>query len=209
VTEYLTELTQPPVAEFFRPNFFANTPDILHEYLQMGGPPAFKIRLVLASLLSPSYGIYSGYELCENVPVKEGSEEYLNSEKFELRPRDWTKGPNLIGYITRINDIRKKHPALGRLTNLTFHDADKDAILAFSKAAPEGDGTILAIVNLNPFHWEEATVHLDLDALGVEPGEPFEVHDLITDTRFVWNGPSNYVRLDPQEEPAHVFRVQT
>ncbi|MGH2756536.1 MAG: alpha-1,4-glucan--maltose-1-phosphate maltosyltransferase, partial [Actinomycetota bacterium] len=128
LTEYLTELAHTPVAEFYRPNFFANTPDILHEYLQTGGPPAFKIRLVLASLLSPSYGIYSGFELCENVPVKEGSEEYLNSEKFELRPRDWKKGPNLIGYITRINDVRKKHPALERLTNLTFHDADKDAI---------------------------------------------------------------------------------
>jgi starch synthase (maltosyl-transferring) len=209
LTEYLTELTQSSVAEFFRPNFFANTPDILHEYLQLGGPPAFKIRLVLAALLSPSYGIYSGFELCENVPAQEGSEEYLNSEKFELKPRDWSKKPNIVDYVSRINDIRKKHPALTGFTNLTFHDADKEAVIAFSKASANGDGTILAVVNLNPFHWEEATLHLDLDALGVEPGEPFEVQDLIADTRYVWNGPSNYVRLDPQDEPAHVFRIQT
>ena len=208
LTEYLTELTQSQSAEYFRPNFFANTPDILHEYLQEGGPPAFKIRLVLAALMSPSYGIYSGYELFENVPVQPGSEEYLNSEKFELRPRDWNKKPNLTDYIRKINEIRGKHPALRELTNLHFHNADKDNMLAFSKSAP-GEQAILAIVNLNPFHWEEATVHLDLNELGVEEGQPFEVHDLITDTRFVWNGPSSYVRLDPLDEPAHIFRVET
>ncbi|MDQ4065127.1 MAG: alpha-1,4-glucan--maltose-1-phosphate maltosyltransferase [Actinomycetota bacterium] len=209
LTEYLTELTQTEMADYYRPNFFANTPDILHEYLQAGGPPAFKIRLVLAALLSPSYGIYSGYELFENVPVKEGSEEYLNSEKYELRPRDWSQQPNLSDYITKINDIRSKHSACRQLTNLTFHDIDKDNMICFSKASDAGDGTILAIVNLNPFHWEEATVDLDLHALGVEASRPFEVHDLISDTRFVWNGPHNYVRLDPFEEPAHIFRIET
>ncbi|HEY7873984.1 MAG TPA: alpha-1,4-glucan--maltose-1-phosphate maltosyltransferase [Actinomycetota bacterium] len=206
IEEYLTELTRTEMAHYFRPNFFANTPDILHEYLQAGGPPAFKIRLVLASMLSPTYGIYSGFELFENVPVKEGSEEYLNSEKFELRPRSVKGKPNLVPYITRINDVRKKHPALSELTNLHFHQTDKDAIIAFSKTSP-GEAPILVVVNLNPWHWEEATVELDLDVLGLDPSDPFEVHDLITDTTFVWRGAWNYVRLDPQEEPAHIFRI--
>lgn len=208
LTEYLTELSQGDAPDYFRPNFFTNTPDILHEYLQAGGPTAFKIRLVLAALLSPSYGIYSGYELFENEPVQTGSEEYLRSEKFELKQRDWTKKPNLTAYIRKINEIRGKHPALRELTNVHFHNVDKDNMLAFSKAVP-GEPAVLAIVNLNPFHWEEATVHLDLHQLGVEEGRPFEAHDLITDTRFVWNGPSSYVRLDPLEEPAHIFRVET
>jgi starch synthase (maltosyl-transferring) len=206
IEEYLTELTRTEMADYFRPNFFANTPDILHEYLQAGGPPAFKIRLALASMLSPSYGIYSGFELFENVPLKEGSEEYLHSEKFELKPRSVRGKPNIVPYITRINDIRKKHPALSELTNLHFHPTDKDAIVAFSKTSP-GEAPILTVVNLNPWHWEEATIELDLDALGLDPSEPFEVHDLITDSTFVWRGPWNYVRLDPQEEPAHIFRI--
>ncbi|MDQ3879393.1 MAG: alpha-1,4-glucan--maltose-1-phosphate maltosyltransferase, partial [Actinomycetota bacterium] len=202
--EYMTELTTPPVVDFFRPNFFANTPDILHEYLQTGGAPAFKVRLVLAAVLSPSYGIYSGYELFENVPVREGSEEYLDSEKYQLKPRDFTQPGTLVPYISKINEIRHKHGPLSALRNLHLHDVDKESIMAFSKS--DEDGTILVVVNLNPFHWEEGTVDLDLEALGVEPSEPFEVHDLITDTRYVWNGPFNYVRLDPYEEPAHIFR---
>jgi starch synthase (maltosyl-transferring) len=206
LTEYMTELTRTEAADFFRPNFFVNTPDILHEYLQAGGPPAFKVRLVLAALMSPTYGIYSGYELFENAPAKEGSEEYLNSEKFELKERDFSGADNLVPFITRINDIRKKHTALSELTNLTFHDVDKENLMAFSKSAP-GAETILTIVNLNPFFWEEGTVHLDLRALGVGHDEPFEVHDLLSDTRFVWTGPHNYIRLDPAVEPAHIFRI--
>jgi starch synthase (maltosyl-transferring) len=206
--EYLNELTRSEVAGYFRPNFFANTPDILHEYLQEGGPPAFKVRLVLAALLSPSYGIYSGYELCENIPVTKGSEEYLNSEKFELRPRDFLARESLVPYITRINEIRRKHPALGHLTNLRFHDADKDSMLAFSKHSPGGDA-ILVVVNLNPFHWEEATVTVDLDAVGIrDRARPYEVHDLITEQTYLWHGPWNYVRLYP-EEPAHIFEVRS
>jgi starch synthase (maltosyl-transferring) len=205
--DYLTELTRTEMAQYFRPNFFTNTQDILHEYLQTGGPPAFKIRFVLAALLSPSYGVYSGFELYENVPREHGSEEYLHSEKYELRPRDYDEPGNLSPYIRRINEIRRKHPALSELTNLYFHDIDKDHMIAFSKASDEGDA-ILAIVNLNPFHWEEATTHLDLGVLGVDPGRPFEVHDLLTDSTFEWYGPHNYVRLDPFIEPAHVFRVQ-
>ena len=207
LVEYMQELTQTEMADYFRPNFFANTPDILHEYLQMGGPPAFKIRLVLAALLSPSYGIYSGYELFENVPVTEGSEEYLNSEKYELRPRDFSGSDNLVAYMTRVNEIRRKNPALSELTNLTFHDVDKENILAFSKSS-QGHDAILVVVNLNPFHWEEGTVHLDMAALGLEPLQSFEVHDLLSDTAYWWNGPSNYVRLDPLDQPAHVFQVR-
>jgi starch synthase (maltosyl-transferring) len=205
--EYMLELTQTEMAHYFRPNFFVNTPDILHEYLQTGGPPAFKVRLLLAALLSPSYGVYSGYELYENVPVKWGSEEYLNSEKFELRPREWSRTDSLAPYMTKINDIRRKHPALHELTNISFHQVDKDSLIAFSKTSP-GEDPILVIANLNPFHWEEGTVHLDATALGIDPWTAFEVHDLITDTTFMWNGPDNYIRLDPYDEPAHVFRVR-
>ncbi|MGH2731287.1 MAG: maltotransferase domain-containing protein [Actinomycetota bacterium] len=206
IIEYMTELAHTETADYFRPNFFANTPDILHEYLQTGGLPAFKIRLVLAALLSPSYGIYSGYEFAENMSVAEGSEEYLHSEKYELRPRPLPSEAPLAPFIKTVNEIRRKHPALSRLTNLYFHPVDKDAMLAFSKTSADGDG-VLVIVNLNPFHWEEATVHLDLGVLGLDHSRPFEVHDLVTDSSYEWRGSSNYVRLDPAEEPAHIFRV--
>ncbi|HEX2057286.1 MAG TPA: alpha-1,4-glucan--maltose-1-phosphate maltosyltransferase [Actinomycetota bacterium] len=205
--EYLTELTQTELADYFRPNFFANTPDILHEYLQQGGPPAFKIRLVLASMLSPTYGIYSGYELFENKPLQQGSEEYLHSEKYELRHRDLSVEGSLVPYVKRINDIRRKHTALSELTNLRFHYVDNDNVMAFSKTSRDGD-PILVVVNLNPVHWAEATVHLDLEALGIDPAHPFRVHDLISDQTYLWHGSHNYVRLDPFQEPAHVFRVE-
>ncbi len=205
--DYLTELTQTEVAEYFRPNFFVNTPDILHEYLQTGGPPAFKVRLVLAAMLSPSYGIYSGYELCERTPLHPGSEEYLHSEKYELRHRDYDRPDSLAPYIKRINEIRRKHPALSELTNLHFHPIDKDDMLAFSKTSSAGD-RILVVVNLNPVRWEEATINVDLDVLGLDPYTPYEMHDLITGATYTWHGASNYVRLDPYDEPAHVFRIE-
>jgi starch synthase (maltosyl-transferring) len=207
LTEYLSELAHTDSVDYFRPNFFVNTPDILHEYLQIGGPPAFKVRLVLAAMLSPSYGMYSGYELFENEPREKGSEEYLHSEKYELKPRNWNRKPNLIGYISRINDIRRRFPALHRLDNLHFHYVDKERMIAFSKSHPSEE-TVLVVVNLNPFHWEEATIYLDLAALGLDTYKPYKVRDLITDVTFTWRGPSNYVRLDPFDEPAHVFHVQ-
>ncbi len=205
--EYLTELTRTDMSHYFRPNFFANTPDILHEYLQIGGPPAFKIRLVLAALLSPTYGIYSGYEFFENTPREKGSEEYLHSEKYELRPRQWDDQPNLIDYITRINDIRKRFPVCKLFTNLHFHHIDKDRMIAFSKTA-EGEEPVVAVANLNPFQWEEATVDLDLEVLGIDASRPYEVEDLLTGDTFTWHGSANYVRLDPQVNPAHVFHVR-
>ena len=206
LTEYLTELTTSPMSHYFRPNFFANTPDILHEYLQVGGPAAFKIRLVLAAMMSPSYGIYSGYELYENTPVRHGSEEYLNSEKFELKVRDYSAHGSLVPYIRKINEIRKKNPALAELTNLRFHTVDKDNLMAFSKSSSSGD-SILVVVNLNPFNWEEGTISVNRSALGIEPGRPLEMHDLITDATYTWHGDHAYVRLDPAE-PAHIFQVR-
>ncbi|MGH2749271.1 MAG: alpha-1,4-glucan--maltose-1-phosphate maltosyltransferase [Actinomycetota bacterium] len=206
LTEYLTELTTTDMATYFQPNFFANTPDILHEYLQTGGRPAFKVRLVLAALLSPAYGIYSGYELCENTPVAPGSEEYLNSEKYQVVHRDYQAEGNLNRYITRINRIRKAYPVLGHLTNLTFHQVDKPNLMAFSKSLA-GETPILVVVNLNPFHWEEGMLRLDLDALGLDQWETFKVHDLIGDETYEWQGSQAYIRLDPFREPAHVFRV--
>jgi starch synthase (maltosyl-transferring) len=206
LTEYLSELAHSEMSAYFRPNFFVNTQDILHEYLQTGGPPAFKIRLVLAALLSPTYGVYSGYELYENIPRERDSEEYLHSEKYELRPRNFDQPGSLAPYIKRINAIRRKHPALAHLANLRWHGVDKEHLLAFSKSSGDGD-TILAIVNLNPWHWEEGTTHLDLEALGLDPARPFRVRDLITDDTYEWAGAHNYVRLDPHVEPAHVFSV--
>ncbi|CAN5671750.1 alpha-1,4-glucan--maltose-1-phosphate maltosyltransferase [soil metagenome] len=206
LTEYMTELTTTDAAKYFRPNFFANTPDILHEYLQTGGRPAFKVRLVLAALLSPAYGIYSGYELCENTPVVPGSEEYLGSEKYQLVERNYTAEGNLNRFITRINRMRKAYPVLHHLTNLNFHQVDKPNLIAFSKSLP-GETSVLVVVNLNPYHWEEGMLTLDLDALGLDSWATFKVHDLISDETYEWQGSQAYIRLDPFHEPAHVFRI--
>jgi starch synthase (maltosyl-transferring) len=207
LTGYLRELAGPDAA-YMRPNFFANTPDILHEYLQHGGPPAFKIRAVLAAMLSPSWGIYSGYELCENVPLRPGSEEYMDSEKYQYRPRDWAaaeRGPTGIApFITRLNNIRKTHPALHWLRNLRFHHVDQPELLCFSKRT--GPDTVLVVANLDPHRPREATVWLDTGALGVPPGGTFIVTDELTGDSYRW-GQANYVRLDPAWSPAHIFAV--
>ena len=212
--EYLTELTQK-TGHFLRPNFFVNTPDILHAYLQYGGPPAFKIRAVLASTLSPTYGVYSGYELFEHVAVRPGSEEYLDTEKFQLRPRDWAaaerEGRTLAPYLTRLNQIRREHPALQRLRNLHFHHADSDQIICYSKSIKDGNGfsdLLLVAVNLDPHGARETTVRLDMPALGLDWDDTMAVHDELTGDSWVW-GKENYVRLDPFVEPAHIFTVRT
>src|SRR4029453_18357980 len=162
--EYLGELTDSQVAEYMRPNFFVNTPDILHAYLQEGGLPAFKIRAVLASTMSPSWGVYSGYELLENQPLRPGSEEYLNAEKYQYRPRDYTRAP-LGPYLARLNEIRRAHPALHWLRNLRFHLVDPPAIMAYSKR--HGDDTVLVICNLDPAGPHDTFVHLWMPALGL------------------------------------------
>ncbi len=211
ITDYARELAGPAAA-YMRPNFFANTPDILHEYLQHGGPPAFRIRAVLAAMLSPSWGIYSGYELTENVPVRPGSEEYLDSEKYQYRPRDWAKaqqGPaGIAPYIARLNAIRKAHPALHWLRNLRFHHVDQPELICFSKRLAQAEDTVLVVVNLDPHQPREATVWLDLPALGMESSADFVVVDELSGQSYRW-GPVNYVRLDPANEPAHIFQVKT
>jgi len=213
LTEYALELSGE-TAPYMRPNFFTNTPDILHAYLQHGGLAAFKIRAVLAALLSPAWGIYSGYELGENVPVRPGSEEYLDSEKYQYRPRDWEGaaryGYGIADFITELNRIRRAHPALHRLRNLRFHVVDQPELMCFSKRAssippsPEGDDTVLVVVNLDPRRAREATVWLDLPALGVD--REFVVTDELTGESYLW-GRANYIRLDPATRPAHIFTV--
>jgi starch synthase (maltosyl-transferring) len=211
ITDYARELAGPAAA-YMRPNFFANTPDILHEYLQHGGPAAFKIRAVLAAMLSPSWGIYSGYELSENVPVRPGSEEYLNSEKYQYRPRDWARveqGPaGIAPYIARLNAIRKAHPALHWLRNLRFHHVDQPELICFSKRLAQAEDTVLVVVNLDPHQPREASVWLDLPALGMESSGDFVVVDEFSGQSHRW-GQANYVRLDPATEPAHIFQVKT
>jgi starch synthase (maltosyl-transferring) len=218
LTEYMLELSRE-TAPYMRPNFFTNTPDILHAYLQYGGLPAFRIRAVLAAMLSPTWGIYSGFELGENVPLRPGSEEYLDSEKYQYRPRDWAGaaalGYGIADYITALNRIRRAHPALHWLRNLRFHRVDQPELMCFSKRASSippspvtGRGqadTVLVVVNLNPYRTREATVWLDLPALGVD--REFMVTDQLTGESFVW-GQANYVRLDPATRPAHIFAVQ-
>ncbi|MDO0930619.1 alpha-1,4-glucan--maltose-1-phosphate maltosyltransferase [Streptomyces sp. DG2A-72] len=208
LTEYLTELSGEAAA-YMRPNFFVNTPDILHAYLQQGGRPAFEVRAVLAATLSPTWGVYSGYELCERVPLREGSEEYLDSEKYQLKPRDWEAaeraGATITPLITQLNTIRRRHPALRRLRNLTFHETDNNALIAYSKRT--GDDTVIVVANLDPHHAQEATVSLDMPQLGLDWHESVSVHDELSGETYRW-GRTNYVRLEPGRAPAHVLHVE-
>jgi starch synthase (maltosyl-transferring) len=212
---YLTELSHE-TSDFLRPNFFVNTQDILHAFLQQGGPPAFKIRAVLAATASPTWGVYSGYELFENTPLRPGSEEYLDSEKYQYRPRDYAaaekSGRSLAGYLTRLNQIRREHVALHRLRNLQLHSADNPQILSFSKRVTNNeDGThdtILVVINLNPFNVGEATIALDMPALGFGWLDQITVVDQLSGSQYLW-GQYPYVRLDPHSEPAHVFVVSS
>jgi starch synthase (maltosyl-transferring) len=204
--DYLTELTRTEMTEYFRPNFFVNTPDILHEYLQRGGRPAFRIRLILAATLAPVYGMYSGYELCENTPVREGSEEYLDSEKYQVRVRDWNAPGNIKPDIETVNRLRREHPALQQLADLEFRVSENDAILFFHKWA--GHDHLLIAVNLDPHSVQETMVHAPLEALGHGAGDVFEVTDLLTGSRYEWRGRRNYVRLDPALQVAHILHVR-
>jgi starch synthase (maltosyl-transferring) len=238
---YLEELTHSPMVEYYRGNLFANTPDILNEYLVTGGHAAFRVRLLLAGTLSPLYGIYSGYELAENVPARPGSEEYLDSEKYQLRARDFNAPDNLDEDIRRLNAIRHAERALQLYANLSFHTSENPAILFYRKAASEpavqwtgdtptpvppkllarqGAGTVeaadgspgahdlLVAVNLDPRNVQETMVHVPIAELGIGDDEPYAVHDLLTDARYVWRGVRNYVRLDPNEAVGHVLRVE-
>jgi len=207
LTDYLTEITTPPVAEYFRGNLWPNTPDILHETLQRGGRPAFKTRLVLAATLSSLYGIYSGYELCENVPREPGSEEYLNSEKYEYKARDWDAPGNLVDYVTRINRIRRENRALQVSTNLRFYGADNPDILFYGKMTPERDNVVLVAVNLDPFATQASPVDVPIAELGIGAAQTYRVHELVGDAWYEWRGARNYVELHPNVEPAQIFVV--
>ncbi|MFI5915251.1 alpha-1,4-glucan--maltose-1-phosphate maltosyltransferase [Dactylosporangium sp. NPDC051541] len=207
IREYVEQLIA--AADYMRPNFWPNTPDILPVHLQQGGPPMFKIRAVLAALLSPSWGMYAGFELFEHLP-RPGAEEYLDNEKFQLRPRDWEaaerNGESLAPYLRRLNAVRREHEALQRLRNTVFHGIDNQQVLCWSKRDPETDDTVLVIVSLDSHNVQWGNTTLDMPALGFDWHERFTVRDEITGATFEW-GQHNAVRLDPYYEPAHVFTV--
>ncbi|MGY1739909.1 MULTISPECIES: alpha-1,4-glucan--maltose-1-phosphate maltosyltransferase [unclassified Blastococcus] len=197
-------------AHYMRPNFFVNTPDILHASLQYGGPPMFKIRAVLASMMSPTWGVYSGYELYEHVAVRPGSEEYLDSEKYQLRPRDWAaaeaSGRSLAPYLRRLNEIRRAHPALQQLRTLRFHPVDNPNLICFSKTDPGSQDAVLVVVALDSHNRQIGTTALDLAVFGLDWHERFAVRDELSGATYDW-GQFNYVELDPYHEPAHVFSI--
>ena len=199
-------------ADYARPNLFVNTPDILHESLQHGGPGMFAIRAVLAATMGASWGVYAGYELFENTPLRPGSEEYLDSEKYELRPRDFAgalaQGRSLEPFLTRLNEIRRLHPALCQLRTIRFHSIDNDALLAYSKFDPATGDTVLVVVTLNPFGAEQGTLWLDMGALGMQPYDRFWVRDEVSGEDYQW-GQANFVRLDPGKAVAHILNMPT
>jgi starch synthase (maltosyl-transferring) len=208
LTEYLIELTRTGAVEFFRPNFWPNTPDILHAYLQTGRRSAFASRLVLAATLAASYGIYGpAFELMEHTPREPGSEEYLNSEKYEIRTWDLDRKDSLAPLVRRINEIRRENPALHDIRRLRFHGIDNQQLIAYSKTTEDYSNVILVVVNLDPRNPQSGWTSLDLGELGVDPMESFEVEDLLTGATHAWQGSSNFVRLDAGAESAHVFRI--
>jgi starch synthase (maltosyl-transferring) len=208
--EYLTELTKTELQEYMRPNFFANTPDILHEYLQTGGRAAFEVRLILAATLAASYGIYSGFELCENEPVRTGSEEYVDSEKYQIKPRDWNQAESLRELIARVNQIRRDHRALQQNATLTFYDTDNPHVLWFGKTEPHppGAGRVLVCVNTDPRWTQSGYVQVPIWEMGIDARERFDVHDLLDGGRYTWRGEWNFVKLDPSQRVAHVFVIR-
>lgn len=209
LTQYFTELTQTEAGEFFRPNLWPNTPDILPEYLQYGGRPAFMARLVLAAMLGANYGIYGpAFELGVNAPREPGSEEYLDSEKYEIKRWNTEAHDSLRPFIARVNAIRKNNPALHCNRSLRFFPVDNDDIICFGKQTADRHNVIIAVVNLDPHHTQSGWVELPLADLGLDLAQPFQVHDLLTDARYLWHGERNYLSVDPRSVPAHIFRVR-
>jgi starch synthase (maltosyl-transferring) len=209
LTEYFTELTETAVREFMRPNVWPNTPDILTEYLQYGGRPAFMARLVLAATLSANYGIYGpAFELCENRALRQGSEEYLDSEKYQVRAWDIGSPDSLKRLISRVNEIRRENLALQSDWSLRFHPLDNDQLIAYSKATEDLSDIILVIVNLDPRYKQSGWVEVPLADFKLAPNQSYQVHDLLTDARYLWQGARNYVELNPSVLPAHIFKVR-
>jgi starch synthase (maltosyl-transferring) len=207
--EYFTELIQTDVVEFFRPNLWPNTPDILPEYLQTGGRAAFIVRLILAATLGANYGVYGpAFELGEATPREEGSEEYLNSEKYEIRQWDFAAAGSLQDLITRVNRIRRDNPALQSAQHLRFHRIDNDQLLAYTKSAPDGSDTLLMAVNLDPHHAHSGWLEWPVEEFHLNTDQTYQMHDLLTGARFLWKGARNYLELNPQYAPAHILRVR-
>jgi starch synthase (maltosyl-transferring) len=207
LTEYFTELTQTEMSEYFRPNLWTNTPDILPFVLQEGGRTAFMIRVLLAATLSPVYGIYSGYELCENEALP-GREEYLDSEKYQFKERDWNAAGNIKDWIARLNKIRKQNRALQLYTNLRFYPADNDAILFYGKMTAARDNIILVVVNLDPHRKQHSFVDVPIEQFGQMDSDVYTVRDLLSGATYTWRGRRNYVELDPKIQPGHIFLVR-
>ena len=205
--DYFTELTTSEVREYFRPNLFANTPDILHAYLQHGGPAAFRVRLVLAATLGASYGIYSGFELCEDRAAP-GTEEYLESEKYQIRQWDWDRPGHIKDLVATMNRIRRENAALQFDLGLRFHETDNPELLCYSKTSPDGANVVFVVVNLDPRSGQHGQVRMPTFDLGIAEDSPYVVHDLLTDATYTWRGQWNYVRLEPTSVPAHILRVK-
>jgi starch synthase (maltosyl-transferring) len=209
IEAYFTELSAEPTCEFFRANLWPNTPDILPEYLQFGGRPAFMVRLVLAATLGASYGIYGpAFELMEDRPREPGSEEYLDSEKYQVRSWDRDRPASLRDFIARVNKIRRENPPLQSDRGLAFHAVDNDTIIAYSKTNDSGTESVLVVANVDPHYVQAGWVTLDLESLGLPSGMSFQMDDLLSGARFLWRGPRNFVSLDPSHSPAHIFRVR-
>jgi starch synthase (maltosyl-transferring) len=209
LAQYFTELSQTEVREFFRPNLWPNTPDILNEYLQSGGRPAFMTRLILAATLGASYGIYGpAFELCEGRPREPGSEEYLDSEKYQIRLWDRDGPDSLKDLIARVNRIRRENRALQSDRGLTFHPTDNEQLLCYSKRTEDGANLVIVVVNLDPHHSQSGWVDLDFAELGLEEQQTYQVQDMLTDARYLWQGAHNFVELNPLEIPAHIFQLR-
>jgi len=209
LAEYVTELAQGDAAAWFRPNFWPNTPDILAGPLRHGSRPQFESRAVLAALLSPSWGVYSGFELCENEPASSNNEEYHDSEKYRIVTRDWTRPDSLAPLLTQLNTFRRRHPAATRLDTTRFHLVEDGSVLAWSRHDPDTGDRVLIVALVEADRVVETMVHLDLGALGLPDGASFDVVDELTDERWTWHGWHNFVRLDPAERVAHAFRIES
>ncbi|MDP9132959.1 MAG: alpha-1,4-glucan--maltose-1-phosphate maltosyltransferase, partial [Nitrospirota bacterium] len=208
IVEYFTELTRSEVREYFRPHLWPNTPDILTEELQKGGRPAFMARFVLAATLGAGYGIYGpAFELCESRPREQGSEEYLDSEKYEIKQWEIGRADSLKEFIGLVNRIRRENPALHGNESLHFHPTDNEQLLCYSKSTADESNVVLVVVNLSPHHTHSGWVQLDLDPLGLDPQHPYQVQDLLTNAYYRWEGPRNYIEINPHSTPAHIFRV--
>ncbi len=209
LTDYLTELTSTEVTEFFGPNLWPNTPDILTEYLQFGGRAGFATRAVLAATLGPSYGLYGpAFEQCVAEPLAPGKEEYLDSEKYQIHHWDLEAEGNLSDLLARLNRIRNENPAFRQNHQLRFHRIDNPELIAYSKSSPDGTNQVLVVVNLDPHHVQSGFVELPIDELGLDPVRPYQVHDLLSDSRYLWHGRRNYVELHPDRDQANVFAIR-